>query len=260
MKNKIEYVILLALLLIMPVITISWGDSLDCHSWIAEGDSLYENWEYEASLDAYRNALSIEPGNPEILWRISRIHYRLGDVEKTEGTSETMQAHFQAGYSAGKTAISADSTSSKAHIWYAANLGEIAMTRGVREQIRMSTEVLEESKTALRLQPADDGAMHMIGRWHYEVLEISGISRMFARMLGLPSASYEEALKYFRMAAESDPSYLKHHLFFGKTCIRLKKTEEAREALQNVIDLPAADENDDVLKEEARLLLAEIGW
>jgi len=226
---------------------------------LALGDSLYHALEFNRSLELLENMRKDEPRNAEILWRISRLKFQLGKKDKLAGLEESSLKHFESGYDVGRQAIDADEKCAKAHMWYAANTGEVAMTKGLKEKIRMSAEVLHEAERALELDASEDGAMHAIGRWYYEVMELSAMARVFGKMLGLPDASYEDAEKYFKMAAETKPSYIEHFLYLGKTRLKMKKPEEAREALEEALRIPATDQNDPEFKAEAEKLLKELG-
>ena len=241
-------------LLLFAVTAFAWPDPADS-TVPAQGDSLYDAHEFTRSLEIYKGLLSTGPANPEILWRISRCEFQLGKKDKLGGLEDSMLHHFEAGRMAGRQVIEVDENCAKGHMWYAANTGEVAMTKGLKEKVGMSAEVLHESERALELDSSEDGAMHAIGRWHYEVMDLPAVSRIFAKLLGLPDASYEDAEKHFRMAAETKPSYIEHHLYLGKTRLKMKKINEAREALEAVLSIPATDQNDPEFKKEAEELL-----
>ena len=54
-------------------------------------------------------------------------------------------------------------------------LGNTALSRGIRERVRLAVEVRETALRALAADSSHDGARHILGRWNYEVMSLSGM-------------------------------------------------------------------------------------
>ena len=69
---------------------------------------------------------------------------------------------------------------------------------------------------AISLDPTHDGAYHVLGRWHAEIMRLPGIERFFARrVLGariFDEASWDEATVNLERAVALDTTRIVHRL------------------------------------------------
>lgn len=131
---------------------------------------------------------------------------------------------------------------------------------GGKKKVRLSKEVKQEALKALELDPNDDLAHHVLARWNREVANLSGLLKVFAKILygGLPPASNEEAIKHFKKAIEINPEYINHHLELGITYQKMKKWQLAKEEFERVASLPIKDSDDKDHKAEAAQRLQKV--
>lgn len=67
-------------------------------------------------------------------------------------------------------------------------------------QVTLAAAAAEDAKTALALEPKNDYAHHLMGRWHYEMASINAVVRTLVRVLfgaALMQGSYTSALVGF---------------------------------------------------------------
>ncbi|HSE51135.1 MAG TPA: hypothetical protein VLB00_03045, partial [Gemmatimonadales bacterium] len=88
-------------------------------------------------------------------------------------------------------------------------LGNTALTKGIRDKVRMSNEIRSLALRAVAADSTHDGAQHLLGRWHYEVMRLSGVERFIAKsFLGgeeFGRASWSEAQRRLERAVELAP-------------------------------------------------------
>ena len=71
-----------------------------------------------------------------------------------------------------------------------------------------------------------------------------------------PTSTYEEALKYFMMAEDSDPGFYKNNqMMIGKCYLRLKDKTSAKVWLEKALALPLTDAEAKKDHEEVQALL-----
>ena len=70
---------------------------------------------------------------------------------------------------AARRAVTADPNNSQTHLSLAIVYGRIALDEPPRRKIEMSRLIKQEAETAARLDPKNDYAWHVLGRWNYEV-------------------------------------------------------------------------------------------
>ena len=229
---------------------------------IQMGDEAYAIFDDQAALTHYQEALKLEPGNYEALWKASRAMVDIADV--IQGTDKAVATRQKAMYTEAtalaRKAVGANPNDTWGHFQLAAANGKRLLLLGKKEQIEASKAVRAEIDKAIELDPSNHLAYHALGRWHRRMDEIGGAKRFFGGLIygSIPKGSFEESEKNLKKAIELHPEYVNHHLELGRTYVALKKYGLAAEAFQKAIDLPKTTSKDDVLKTEAQAELAKI--
>jgi len=141
-------------------------------------------------------------------------------------------------------------------------LGNTALTKGSRQRIRMATEIRALALRALAADSTHDGAHHLLGRWNYEVMQLSAFERLVARsMLGggvFGKASWNEAEAHLERAVALDPGRIYHHLDLARVLANRKQTAGALAELRRIAVLPNRVAADTTYRREAGELLAKL--
>ena len=141
-------------------------------------------------------------------------------------------------------------------------LGRAALTKGSREKIRDAKAVRTEALRALELDSLHDGAWHLWGRWHAEIMRLSGIQRFIAkRFLGagiFGQASWAEAVRSLERAVALRPDWIYHRLDLAEIYAERKRYADARGHLEIIGTLAPRDPMDPEYQRRARELLARI--
>lgn len=226
--------------------------------WIKAGDRAYEAFDNKKALEAYKKAVGLDPSNYEALWKLSRAYV---DVGETLQDKDEKIAYFKEAEKYARRAIEVNPEGSKGHLSLSIAIGRIALVVGPKERVRLSKVVKAEVDRALELDPNDDIAWHVLGRWHRRLATLSWIEKKFANLFlgGVPKeASVEEAARCFQKAIELNPRYIRHYVELGITLLELKREKEARQAFEKALELPITDADDPRLKALARFYLRKI--
>lgn len=226
-------------------------------SALATVDKLRSAGEFREALSRL-NTLREERGDDVgVLWRMSLNRI---DIAKTVDSEETLAEHYKKALTLAEAALSVDSTSAHAHLAKAIAEGRIALDAGTRERVQRSRAVKEHTERAIELDPNLAPAFHVRGRWHREVSDLGFFERAVVKTVygGLPTASFEQAVRDFKRAIELENIRF-HHLELARTYLKMDRPADAREELKTVIELPAKEPFDARYKEEAQELLEEIG-
>lgn len=224
-------------------------------SSFARVDSLTDAGSYEQALDLLQQRREQQPADAEVLWRLSQTYVDLG--EATSGDAQA--AYYEQAIEAAQAAVEADSQNAQAHVTLAVAAGRVALNSGTRRKVELSRSVKEHVDRALELDPENEMAYHVRGRWNYGVSDLNWIERAVVKTVygGLPEASFEQAARDLEKAASLGQRVV-HHLELGRTYMKLGRDEEAREQLQYAIEMPPSDPMDPAYQEEARELLDEL--
>lgn len=226
--------------------------------YIARGDEAYAQFDNKAALDFYKKAFALDSANYEAAWKLSRAYVDVGEglPDKEERKTNYLEADKYA-----RKAVEIDSLRAKGHLWRSIALGRVALDAGAKERVRMSKEIKKEVDRALELDPRDDIAWHVLGRWHRKISTLSWIEKKFANMFlgGVPKeASVEKAAECFQKAIEINPGHINHHLELGITYEELKQKELAIQEYETALSLPVKDADDPGYKKTAEERLKKL--
>jgi len=216
------------------------------------GEKLRQESKYQEALEFFLNSYQIEPNNSEVIWRVARAYVDLGDEEKSK--SKKRDFYLKAEEYARK-GIEVNPNSSYCHTYLAIAVGKIALFEGGKTKVRFAKEIKEEAMKAIELDPTNDIACHILGRWHQEVASLNRILKAFAKMIygGLPKASNEEAVKYFKKAIDIRPMSINHRLELAKTYREMKEWKLALKEIDAIDQLPQSYRRDEEYNESKRM-------
>ncbi len=194
------------------------------------------------------SAFAAEPG-AESLARASRKESDLCVTGKP-----VAEQHAQKALELARAAIAADAGSAQAHLSAAIAYGKLTDFVGAKTRFEYGKIIGDEARRATELDPKNDLAWHVLGRWHHGLSEVSGIERALCKAVfgGLPAASYDEAVACFQKAIAIAPARIMHHAELARTFTAQKKTALASAEWEQVLKLSAVDDEDRAYQREAR--------
>ncbi len=245
-------------ILMILVFTVFSGFAQEVDSLIQLGDLAYEKFDNQSALDYYQKAWKQDPQNYVIAWKLSRAYVDVGETLKDK---DKRKEYFKKAEEFARKAVELNPSGAKGHLYLSIALGRVALDAGAKERIRLSKEIKAEVDKALELDPNDDIAWHVLGRWHRKLATLNWIERNFANMFlgGVPKeASVEKAAECFKKAIELNPGHINHHLELAITYEKLGKKDLAIEEYKKVLELPKKDADDDKYKKIAQEKLKKL--
>ncbi len=244
------------------VMLLACGQTLDAQpsEEIALGDKAYGRFDNEEALMHYLKALKGDSSSYEALWKGARAYADVGKSLEKVDKRKAKELYVQ-GDGLARKVVELYPDAAEAHFALALCLGRLALFEGGKTKIRLAKEVKKEAERAIEIDPNDDGAYHILGRWHYNIATLSWVPKAFAKLIygGVPpGASVEEAAEMFAKAIEIDGSKPVHHLEYARTLKELGRYSQAREQLKRCIELPQVQWKDPAHKAEASKMLEEI--
>ncbi len=258
MKKVFMICCFLCCFVVTPILAqISVADSVA--KYMAKGEACAAEYNHSGAATAYVAVVRFDPTHYEAAWKagdhLTEYADRLPDKQKTQ-----KEAYFQQSRNWCEKAIEINPQGWEGHFRLAVALGRLALFTGGREKIRLSQEVKAEADTALVLNPEADLVHHLLGRWHQNIANLSGVLKFFAKVLygGVPPASNEEAVVHFQKAIELNPNHIEHYLELARTYEFMDEEELMREPLEMVLSLPSVEQDDPKFKEEAQEMLEDL--
>lgn len=224
---------------------------------VAKGKVFEQKFDAEEALPLYLAAEKLEPKNPELLVRIAR-QYRWLMTDAPAKEEKLRLGYLALDYSA--RAAVAGPQNSDAQLATAITLGKMLPDLPAKEQIAASPRIKESADKALQLDPKNDTAWHILGRWNRVLADVNMVKRTLANVLygGLPMGSLEEAERDMKKAIELNPNRLMNYIELGRIYAQMGRKDDARQFINKGLAMPDAEKDDPETKERGRETLAKL--
>jgi predicted Zn-dependent protease len=109
----------------------------------------------------------------------------------------------------------------------------------------------------LKLDPRNDLAWHVLGRWHQGYANLSTVRRAMGEVLfgKLPASTNADAARCFENAMQANPRRLMHTVELGITYAKMGRSDEARRLIEKGIAMPNVEKDDPEVKARGREVL-----
>lgn len=222
-------------------------------------DSLVEGCE-EDQTQAY-NLLKAEEQlyckNAEFLWRLAKSTRNMSCIEEKHGNLENKKTYIFDAYSHAARALELDERSAEVHKWYGILAGAKGEFLSTKERIHNGQLFKLHIDRALEIKPRDATLHHLLGRFCYEVAQLSWLERRVAAALfaEVPSATFEETLEHFMAAEKLRPSgWKENRLFIAKCYILMNDFSLASAWLEQAASAPSVTPDDEIVHKEIQEL------
>jgi tetratricopeptide (TPR) repeat protein len=224
---------------------------------IDKGKVFERKFKANEALPLYLSAEKIEPKNPELLVRIAR-QYRYLMTDASDTQEKLRLGHLALDYS--ERAAACGPKDCDAQLATAITLGKMLPFMPVKEQVSASPRIKESVDKALAIDPRNDNAWHILGRWNRVLAEISSAKRFLAGMIygQLPKGSIDEAEQDMKKAIAINPHRLMHYIELGRIYAQMGRKDEARESINKGLGMPDAEKDDPETKARGRETLTKL--
>jgi len=209
------------------------------------------------ALQCYLEVEKVQPENATVLVRIARQYRHLMADAKTDAEKRKLG---ELALLYGRKAAAVAPNDSDAQLSAAISYGKMLPLQSSKEQMEASRLVKAGADKAIKLNPRNDIAWHIAGRWHRGLAEIGTLKRAVATLVygKLPEATYADAATCFEKAVELDPNKVIHQIELGRTYAEMGRKEEARQRIEKGLAMPNVEKDDPECKERGRKTLASL--
>ncbi len=204
----------------------------------------------------YAEVVNKDPSNLYALWKCSELSSRIGARQPEK---DKMRPYFFAAKNYASAALRVNPNSSDANCAMALALGRVSLVAGTKERVILAKDVKHYAETAIRLDPGNFRACHILGRWNYEVSNLSLAEKSFARLFygKIPSASLDDAIADFEKSRSLYPAFMLNYFELAKSYHRKDDDKKALDNLHIMLAMPNSMYDDARVKVIARKLLTE---
>lgn len=209
-----------------------------------------------AALDKYKKALLIDKNNVEALCGASFMCSRIGNREKDEAKKK---AFFNTAKLFAEQALKLNANSSRANYIMAVAMGRMALISGSKDKVAASRDIKKHADLAVKLDPKNSGAWHVLGKYNYEVSNLNFAERGAAKILfgGLPPGDNKTAIKCYEKCKSIDGTYLINLHDLALAYKQDDQLEKAKETLKLAVSLNERFQDDASIKAACQKLLKE---
>jgi len=218
---------------------------------LKKGEVFDQKYEAAEALTLYLAADKLDPENVRILVRIAR-QYR--HLMVTAPTKEEKLRLGRLALTYAQPAAALAPNDAEAQLAVAITYGKMMPLFGTKEQVASSPRVKSAADATLRLDPRNDTAWHILGRWHRTLAEIGAVKRTLAGAIygTLPKGSNETAAKCQETAIAINPARLMHYIELGRVYARMGRKDDARRVIATGLAMPNVEIDDPETKERGR--------
>ncbi len=208
------------------------------------------------ALDKYLEVLRYQPTNITALCKASELYSKLG---KRQAGKDEQKKYYRSAKTYAQKALQANPNNAEANFVMAVALGRVALISSGDEKIKAVKDIKSYAEKTIRLDPSNFKGYHVLGKWHYEVSNLSAVEKWLVKVTfgGLPESSLDDAIQNYEKSKQLNPSFLLNYLELARAYHRKDKDAEAVKMLEALLRLPDASSDDATIRKEAQKLLKE---
>ena len=225
---------------------------------IAKGDAFDKQLQAAQALENYLPAEKIEPENAELLVKIARQYRHL----MTDATAKKEKLRLgQISLEYAQRAASLAPKNAEAQLSPAISYGKMMPFMGSKDQVDASPKIKQSVDRALELDPKNDTAWHILGRWNRVLADMNVVKRVLANTIygKLPVTTNEDAEKDLLKAIELNPNRLIHYIELGRIYAAMGRKEDAKKFILKGSAMPNKEKDDPEMKAIGQAVLKKLG-
>jgi tetratricopeptide (TPR) repeat protein len=207
-----------------------------------------------AALSDYQQVVRLQPHQVLALCRCADLSCRIGN---RFADRDKKIDYFKTGYHYAQMAYGFDSTNSEANVVMAFALGRLTLIQTNKERVEAAVAIKHYTEKAIRYDPSNYKAWHILGRWQYEVSRLSWVERTFARWFfgALPEASLPEAIRCYEKSMALRPDFMLNYLELARCWHRDGQDGKAIPLLRKMLALGDTMYDDREVRQEGAKML-----
>ncbi|MEO6742319.1 MAG: hypothetical protein ABIP20_18905 [Chthoniobacteraceae bacterium] len=233
----------------------SGADSAD--ELIRNGDGFSAKFQSAEALKCFLPAEKLDPNNARLLVRIAQ-QYRHLMSDATNRLEKTKLGTVAIVYALRAAAIAPNDP--EAQLAVGISYGKMTPLLSSKDQFANSPLIKAAADKAISLDPTNDLAWQVLGRWYLAVADVGSFKRAMAKVAygSLPTATYADAVRCFEKAIQLKPDRLMHHIELGRTYKQMDRDADARKSIMKGLALPNTEKDDPETKASGREILKKL--
>ncbi len=227
----------------------------DINVLLKEADNLEKQQKEAEALEKYKQVLLLNPTQFKSLVKSAELNVSLGNRQPDKNNK---RLYYETALSFANRAFQSDSSQADASYAVAMAAGKMTDVETENKKIvAYVKDVKRYADRALLINPNHAKANYTLGKWHYEMANLSGIKKAAVKLFygGLPEGSLEKAIQYMEKCKTLEPYFVNNYLDLAKAYKDNRQPAPAIEILTKLVKLPTRTTDDVALKAEGGKLL-----
>ncbi|MEO6669751.1 MAG: hypothetical protein ABIN36_09770 [Ferruginibacter sp.] len=210
----------------------------------------------KGALHEFKEALKLQPLNLYALTKCSELCSRIAGREQN---TKSIDSYNQAAIIYARTAIKLYPNSDEANVAIAIAVGRTMLKKSGKEKLAIAREIKQYADMAIKANPDNFKAWHVLGKWNYEVSNLSSFERGIANVFlgGVPQGTLKKSIAAYEKARAINPNFALNYLELARSYHKNNNSAKAISLLKIVLTLPIQTEDDPRIKKDAQKLLKE---
>ncbi|XP_001624179.2 regulator of microtubule dynamics protein 2 [Nematostella vectensis] len=208
-----------------------------------------------------KDATDKYPCEAELWWRLARAYSDLSPIKAKQEGEEKKKDLLYKGLAAAQKAVELNDKLSNAHKWCSIMLGSTTEYESTQDQILQGFKYKEHIVKAIELNHKDPTCYHLLGRWCYEVSQLSWWKRKAAAAIAAepPTSTVEEALDNFLKAEALQPGFWLSNTYWIAMCYYQQSAySKSKEWVTKALAMDISTSEDRESHQKATELLASL--
>ena len=230
--------------------------SQDVAALIKEANRLEDIPNEKAAFAKFREVIKIQPLNIYSLNKCSELCSRIG---KRQTNPKLIDDYYTAAKAYAIIALKINPNNAESNCVMAIALGRTSLNKSGKEKINSAKEIKKYVDIALKNDPQNFKAWHVLGRWNYELSNLNGFERTAVKYFfgGLPEASINQSIVAFEKAHAITDGFILNYFEMAKAYKKNNQPDKAIALLTKMLMVPNQTEDDPIIKDDGRKLLVE---
>lgn len=218
--------------------------------FLAQGKHSEKNGDVSAATTFYSQAEQLESINADDLCALTKDYCDLMYLTDSATAKKDLLEHAM---DCAIRAVKVDPKSSTAHACMAVCYAKESAFANIKTKVTYSRLIKKEAEEAISLNPQEDVACYLLGRWNYGVANMGLVSRAYVKVVygGLPYASNQEAIKDFKQAIALAPGHALYYISLAKVYETTGHNSLAAAELKTCVNLRPLNRDDQDAHQDA---------
>ncbi len=224
---------------------------------IQKGDVFYDTLQPAEALKYYLPAEKLDSNNVRLLVCIAR-QYRHLMSDATKASEKRQLGATAVDYAQRAVALAPNDPETQLAV--AISYGKMLPLEETKQQIANSRRIKIAAEKVIALDPNNDLAWQVLGRWYLALADVGTVKRALAQFVygKLPPAKYEDAVRCFEKAIALNPNRLMHFIELGRTYAQMGRDADARKFITQGLAMPETEKDDPETKNLGRQILKKL--